>query len=283
MTHPFAQPVPIDAAIEVYGVMGHPVAHSKSPVMHNQAFAETGYPGVYAAFDVTDVAGAAAGIRALGIRGMSVTIPHKVKIMAFLEEIDDQAREIGAVNTIVNHRGRLIGHNTDGAGAVQALLEHTGLFGKTVVVIGAGGAARAVGYGLCRLGGTRVMFANRTEQKARHMARDLGAEFVPMADLEKTAFDILVNTTPVGMHPQTQAMAVSESVLRPDLVVMDIVYNPLETQLLKLARQRGCTVIDGVGMFVYQGARQFALWTGLEPPIAQMRQAVWEALNLMVS
>ncbi|MFW6284168.1 MAG: shikimate dehydrogenase [Desulfosalsimonas sp.] len=279
MTQAFAHPVPIDAATELYGVIGHPVAHSKSPVMHNRAFAETGYPGIYAAFDVTDPAGAAAGIRALGIRGVSVTIPHKVAVMAFLEEIDDQARAIGAVNTIVNDQGRLIGHNTDGEGAVQALLEHIRLSGKTVVVLGAGGAARAVGHGLCSHGGTRVIFANRTEQKARYMAQDLGAEFVPMAGLENTGFDILINTTPVGMHPHTEAMAVAESVLRPNLVVMDIVYNPLETMLLKRARDCGCTVIDGVGMFVYQGARQFSLWTGLEPPIAQMRQAVYEALN----
>ena len=279
MTQASGHPVTIDAATEVYGVIGHPVAHSKSPVMHNQAFAETGYPGVYAAFDVTDVAGAAAGIRALGIRGMSVTIPHKVAVMAYLDEIHDQAREIGAVNTIVNERGRLIGHNTDGEGAVQALLEHTTLSGKTVAVLGAGGAARAVGHGLCSQGDTRVIFANRTEKKARHMARDLGAEFVPIADLENSRFDILVNTTPVGMHPQTQAMAVSESVLRPGLVVMDIVYNPLETRLLKHARQRGCTVIDGVGMFVYQGAAQFALWTGRTPPVARMREAVYHTLN----
>lgn len=273
------QPISVDTATRVFGVIGHPVFHSKSPVMHNRAFAVTGYPAIYAAFDVTDIEPAAEGIRALGICGASVTIPYKTTVMKYLDEIDDQARKIGAVNTIVNNKGWLKGYNTDSYGAVHALLDQTGLSGKTVMIIGAGGAARAVGHGLCEHPGTRVFLTNRTEKHGLILAQDIDAGFVPLEKLETTDFDILVNTTPVGMYPHTDEMPVPESVLRPEMVIMDIVYNPLETKLLYTARTRGCKVIDGVGMFVYQGARQFALWTALEPPVAQMRQVVYDTLN----
>lgn len=268
----------IDASTAVFAVIGHPVAHSLGPLMHNRAFAETGYPGVYVAFDAADPAGAASAVRALGIRGASVTIPHKVAVMDHLDEIDDEARAIGAVNTIVNKEGRLIGSNTDGLGALRAIEEATPVSGKRVLVIGAGGAARAVGHALAARG-ARIHIANRTHEKARRLAGDLGAEAVGLGEIFGRHFDILVNTTPAGMHPDTGTMPVPESVLQPGMYIMDIVYNPVRTMLLDKAEKMGCRAIDGVGMFVHQGAAQFSLWTKMQAPVAQMRQAVYDHLN----
>ncbi|MGM0788109.1 MAG: shikimate dehydrogenase [Thermodesulfobacteriota bacterium] len=268
----------ISAKTPVYCVIGHPVGHSLSPLMQNRAFAASGRQGVYVAFDAKDPRGAAEGLRALGIRGASVTIPHKVDIMYHLDETHDHARKIGAVNTIVNSEGRLFGYNTDGIGAVRAMEENTSVTGKKVLVIGAGGAARAVCYALSRAGAD-VHIANRTHEKARLLAGDLNAQAVPVQDISEISFDIMVNTTPVGMHPDTDAMPVPESVLRPGMYVMDIIYNPLRTNLLAKAEIAGCRVIDGVGMFVFQGAAQFSLWTGIDAPVAQMRQAVYEHLQ----
>jgi shikimate dehydrogenase len=189
------------------------------------------------------------------------------------------AEKTGAVNTIVNNKGRLKGYNTDGYGAVWALMDKTEISNKTVLIVGAGGAARAVAFGLCQHPDTKIFITNRTEINGQILARELGAKFVSMEKLDTIEFDILVNTTPVGMFPYTDEMPVDQSLLRPELVVMDIVYNPLETKLLYTAKTRGCKVIDGVGMFVYQGARQFALWTAMEPPVDRMRQAVYDILS----
>ncbi|MFP3981957.1 MAG: shikimate dehydrogenase [Desulfobacterales bacterium] len=268
----------ISAKTPVYCVIGHPVGHSLSPLMHNRAFAAAGCDGIYAAFDTADAKGAAAGIRALGIRGASVTIPHKVGIMAHLDEIDENAREIGAVNTIVNSGGKLTGCNTDGQGAVRALAENIAVSGKKVLIIGAGGAARAIVHGL-KAGGADPYIANRTHEKAHQLAEDMGAQAVSMEAISGRSFDIMVNTTPVGMHPDTDAVPVPESALVPDMHVMDIIYNPLRTRLLAKAEAAGCHVIDGVGMFVYQGALQFSLWTGIDAPVVQMRQVVYEHLQ----
>jgi len=269
----------ISAKTPVYCVIGHPVGHSLSPLMQNRAFAAAGCDGVYAAFDTANPEGAAAGIRALGIRGASVTIPHKVPIMDFLDEIDDNARAIGAVNTIVNSGGKLRGCNTDGRGAVRALEEHIAVSGKKVLILGAGGAARAIVHGL-KASGADPYIANRTPDKARLLAQDLGAQAVSMDAISGRSFDIMINTTPVGMHPDTDAMPAPESVLAPEMHVMDIIYNPLGTKLLAKAEAAGCHVIDGAGMFVYQGALQFSLWTGRDAPVAQMRQVVYKYLNL---
>ncbi|MFP4160163.1 MAG: shikimate dehydrogenase [Desulfobacterales bacterium] len=268
----------ISAKTPVYCVIGHPVGHSLSPLMHNAAFETAGIHGVYVGFDTNDSAGAADSIRALGISGASVTIPHKVDIMARLDEIDDNARQIGAVNTIVNREGKLSGSNTDGIGAVRAMEEYAPASGKKALIIGAGGAARAVCHGLMQKS-ARVYIANRTHEKAQMLAGDLKAQPIAMDEVSGESFDILINTTSVGMHPDTDAMPVPESVLRPGMCVMDIIYNPLFTKLLKRAESLGCRIIDGAGMFVYQGAAQFSLWTGKHAPVKQMRQAVYDHLN----
>jgi shikimate dehydrogenase len=268
----------IQAHTPVYAVIGDPVAHSLSPAMHNRALAARGLPGVYVGFHVTDLPAAIAGICALGIRGVSVTLPHKVAVMALLDDIDDTARAIGAVNTIVNDAGGLKGTNTDGTGALKALETATRVGGRRTVVLGAGGAARAVAWALSRAGAKVALF-NRTDDKAAALARQLGLEWGRMDELAGWDAEILVNTTPVGMAPDIAALPVPEAVLKPAMVVMDIVYNPLETALLSAARRRGCTTVDGAHMLVFQGAAQFERWTGVAAPVAVMRQAVIEALS----
>ena len=268
----------ITTATPLYGVIGDPVAHSLSPVMHNRAFAETGHDGVYLAFRVTDLIGAVAGIRALGIRGVSVTLPHKVGVMDLLDTVDDTARAIGAVNTVVNRDGTLAGTNTDWGGAMAALTEKTEIRGKRVWIVGAGGAARAVAYGVVSQGG-RLTVVNRDRKKGERLAASLGGDFAPLSEVRRVACDILVNTTPVGMWPETGLAPVPMEGIEPPLVVMDIVYNPVRTLLLETARQRGCATVDGVAMFVEQGAAQFSLWTGQKAPAGAMRRAVIEALE----
>jgi shikimate dehydrogenase len=262
----------------LFGVMGDPVAHSLSPLMHNAAFRRTGVDGVYVAFHVTDLAAAIAGIRALNVSGCSVTIPHKVAIMELLDAVDPVARQIGAVNTIVNDAGRLLGLNSDSPGAMAALLEKTTVAGSHTVVIGAGGAARAVAYGIKSHGG-RLTIVNRSPDKGRRLADELGSEFIGLDDFTGDGVDILVNTTSVGMTPDTDRMPVSRDCLRPGMTVMDIVYNPLQTRLLQSARNAGCRVVDGVAMFVHQGAIQFERWTGKTAPVQLMRDTVLDALN----
>ncbi|MDF1593436.1 MAG: shikimate dehydrogenase [Desulfobacterales bacterium] len=268
----------IDAQTSLYAVFGNPVGHSLSPVMHNKAFAETGFNGVYLAFRVIDIKAALYAVRAMDMKGISVTIPHKIAVMNLLDEIDDQSRRIGAVNTVINREGRLRGYNSDGQGAVRALMEKTKVSGAEIAVIGAGGAARAIGFGLIDQG-ARVTIINRGTEKGEGLAKDLGGDFKPLSGLGNISADILINTTPVGMVPRTEDMPLLPGLLRKDMLVMDIVYNPVQTALLKHARQTGCRTIDGVAMFVYQGAFQFTLWTGMEAPVETMRKTVYAALN----
>jgi shikimate dehydrogenase len=277
MAFPTAIPV-IDSSTRLYGVMGNPIAHSLSPLMHNVAFRRTGQKGVYLAFPVTDLAGAVNGIRALNIHGVSVTLPHKVAVMDLLDQVDAAARRIGAVNTIVNEAGRLYGFNSDSPGAMAALMEKTPIDGKRVAVIGAGGAARAVAYGI-KVNGGRLTIVNRSRDRGRRLADELAADCCPLTDFSGDVVDILVNTTSVGMTPYTERMPVAPAALRPGMTVMDIVYNPLETMLLKTARQKGCTVVDGLSMFIHQGAIQFERWTGKRAPVQLMKQTVLDALQ----
>ncbi|UCF93974.1 MAG: shikimate dehydrogenase [Desulfobacterales bacterium] len=273
---PSATP-PGAAMPKIYVVLGNPVAHSLSPVMHNRAFGHVGHNGIYLACRVEDLAPALAGIRALDISGASITIPHKVAALDWLDEVDAAARQIGAVNTVVNRQGVLCGYNSDCAGAIRALSAKTSIKSKRVAIIGAGGAARAIGFGIIAEGGL-VTIINRTPAKGEQLARDLGAEFRPLADADRVDCDILINTTPVGMLPETAAMPLPPEALSKEMIVMDAIYNPLMTRLLREAAQRGCTTVDGVAMFVYQGAIQFELWTGRAAPVEIMRATVLEAL-----
>lgn len=266
-----------DSNTSVYAVFGDPVSHTLSPFMHNRAFEFTGYNGVYLAFVVKNIKNALVSLRTLGIKGASITIPHKVEAMKYLDEVDSIALKIGAVNTVVNNNGFLKGYNYDGLGAVKALSEKTIIKGKNITVIGAGGAARAVGFCIKKEGG-RITVINRSMDKGKRLAGELSANYRPINDIGKMNCDILINTTPVGMTPHTDEMPIEKRYLEKGMVVMDIVYNPLKTNFLEEAEKAGCVIIDGVSMFVYQGAFQFELWTGMKAPLDVMKKAVLDAL-----
>jgi shikimate dehydrogenase len=268
----------IDQHTLLYGVVGWPIGHSLSPAMHNVAFAAAGINAVYLAFAARDIGAVIAGARALGIRGLSVTIPHKEAVIPHLDEIDDLAAKIGAVNTVVNHEGRLVGYNTDALGALTALEEKISLAGKKCVIVGAGGAARAIGFAL-RERVAAISVANRSPERGRDLATSLGCAFIPLEELDRVAVDLLIQTTPVGMTPHRDECPVPESALRAGMAVMDIIYNPLQTRLLAMAKSRGCVTVNGLSMFVHQGAEQFRLWTNLNPPVEAMTRAVLEALS----
>ncbi len=279
----------IDSNTVLYGVIGDPIRHSKSPIMMNRAFRETGINGVYNAFHVTSdrIQDFAAGVRAMGIRGVNVTIPHKLDIMSVLDEIDAGARAIGAVNTIVNEAGRLIGYNTDGIGYVRSLKEEaeSDLAGKRIVVIGAGGAARGIVYALTGEQPSRITIANRSVDRARELA----ALFQDQSEIEAISneelqaacgqADIIINTTSVGMFPKTDESPIDASWLKPGAVASDLIYNPLKTTFLQQAELRGCRIHGGLGMFIYQGAYAFEYWTGQPAPVAAMRETVLAALQ----
>ena len=185
----------IDANTSLFGLIGNPVAHSLSPLMHNQALEATGCNAVYLAFCVSDPGAAIKSLKALNVRGLSVTLPHKVAVMEYLDDIDQTAASIGAVNTIVHHNGELIGYNTDCRGAIKALQTRTTLDGKSVAIIGAGGAARAIGFNLVAAGG-RVTILNRTRVSGERLAADLQAQFLPLEEWAPGSYEILINTTP---------------------------------------------------------------------------------------
>ncbi|RLB26361.1 MAG: shikimate dehydrogenase [Deltaproteobacteria bacterium] len=268
----------IDQYTELYGIVGLPVKHSLSPVMHNAAFQAVNKNAVYLAFETGDLKGVINGMRALSINGMSVTIPHKVNIISYLDELHPLAKDIGAVNTIVNCKGRLIGYNTDATGALRALEERISLEGIRCLILGAGGAARSIGFALKGVGAI-LTITNRTASRGQALSEALSCTFVPWERIDNIDTELIVQATPVGMAPEVDACPIPESVLKPGLMVMDIVYNPYRTKLLKLAMSKGCDVIDGVSMFVYQGAEQFRLWTKMDPPISVMERAVKEALG----
>ena len=262
----------LDAHTALYGVLGSPVRHSLSPAIHNAAFDATGWNGVYLAFETTDLSGSLAGARALSFGGLSVTLPFKSAVIPLLDRLEPLAERIGAVNTIRNEGGELVGYNTDGLGALRALEAVTDLSGKRCLLVGAGGAARAIGYALRRRG-LEIVVANRSAERGKSLAQFLEGRFVPLAEADRVETNLLVQTTSVGMFPVTDQVPVSPEALRGGMVVMDVVYNPLKTKLLQLAEERGCVTVSGLAMFIYQGAEQFRLWTGLEPPFEIMREA----------
>jgi shikimate dehydrogenase len=256
----------ISPATALCGIVLHPAAHTRSPAMHNAAFRALGVDAVYLAFDVAPEAlGAAiAGARALGVRQLAVSIPHKEAVMAHLDEVEETARRIGAVNTVTRTAaGRLAGANTDWIGLVRALERETPLEGRRAVVLGAGGTARAACHGL-RARGARVVVLNRGVARAEALAAELGAEAGgPLEALADTPHEILVNTTSVGLRED--ASPVAAAAIRPGSVVLDAVYDPEETRLLREARQRGARTVGGKWMLVEQAVEQVRLWTGRAP------------------
>jgi len=267
------------------GLIGWPVAHSVSPAMHNAAFQALGLPWHYNLLPTPpdQVEAMLARLKAQGYRGANITVPHKQAVMPHLDEIAGAARAIGAVNTLVARRGRLAGHNTDTAGFLAALRE-AGFepAGKRALVLGAGGAARAVIYALNRAG-CAVAIHNRTLRRAGDLIRalDVPARLVPdLPALELTTIDLLVNTTPLGMTPHIDVSPWPETLPLPARwTVYDLIYNPAKTRLLARARAAGATAIGGLGMLVHQGALAFELWTGQLPPVEVMRAAAQTALK----
>lgn len=245
--------------------------------MHLAGYRALGLDFTYIPFAVTDVEGATRGMRALGIRGLGVSMPYKQAVIPLLDEIDPVAARIGAVNTIVNDDGRLRGYNTDWIGAVRALEEVTPLGGARVLLLGAGGAARAVAFGLAERG-ARVTVANRDLEKARQLAAAVGGVAVPLDGDDGEALspdhDVLVNATSRGMAEVDPRSPVPEEALREGLLVMDIVYKPMITELVEAARRRGATAVHGGRMLLHQAAEQFRLYTGREPPLDAMDEAL---------
>ena len=266
------------------GVIGNPVEHSLSPAIHNAAFQALGINCVYLAWKVEVIGDAINGLRALGnFRGASVTIPHKVTAVPFLDDLEPTARHIGAINTIVAENGRLIGYNTDATGALRALREGgVTLEGRRIILLGSGGAARAIAFALAAESGADKLTLLGVDDKERMaLASDLRSKTALAIDddvlddgvLGRTVPDaqILIHCTPVGMSPKADATCVPASLLHQGLAVMDIVYNPRATRLLKEAERAGCKTIPGLEMFLNQAATQFELWTNRAAPVDVMR------------
>lgn len=308
----------IDAETELFGVVANPVAHSMSPLIHNAAFAECGMNRVYLPFLVDDVTDFIARCRTLPVKGLSVTIPHKERAMQSADEVDELTRRIGALNTLVERDGKLIGTNTDRSAAIGAMeralggrkadmspasssqggpdvpaRQRTGpdksgshhgsgrspLAGKRVALVGARGTARAVAIGLVDAGATVKIF-NRTPARAEALAGELGCEWGGLDQLADAGHvEVIVNTTPVGMYPEIDTSIVPAWLLREGVLVFDAVYNPVETRLIRDAVAHGCLTVTGLEMFVAQAARQFELFTGENPPVELMRRVVEERLT----
>jgi shikimate dehydrogenase len=268
----------IDAQTRLYGIIGNPVRHSLSPIIHNGAFRRMGLNAAYLAFEVKNLEEAVSGIKGLGICGVSVTIPFKTAIIPFLDRLDEVARKIQAVNTIRNEGGKLIGYNTDWSGALGALEERVDLTGKRVLLLGAGGAARAIAFGL-KERGCRVIIGNRSQEKAAALAKELGFVHRPLPFDGTPDADVLVNATSAGMSPHDEESPIPREALAQEMTVMDIVYKPLRTRLLREAKERGCRTIDGLEMLARQGAGQIEIWTGMKPEIKEIREDLRRALN----
>ncbi len=283
----------MSSVTQLCGLIGDPVEHSLSPPMHNVAFRALRLDYVYLPFRVkkAELSQAIGGMRALNIRGLNVTVPHKVAVIPFLDNLDPLAKKIGAVNTIDNKDGVLTGYNTDGAGFLQALRQR-GIEpqGKNVVVLGAGGAARAISFALAD-SGARITILNRREEF--NWAEELASQLSPVSANKVKALelkgvnlaqaldkaDIMVNATSVGMSPDIEETPLDSAWLRPDLIVYDIVYNPMKTRLLREAESAGAKTISGVDMLVRQGALAFEKWTGHQAPIELMKAEVVRLLE----
>ncbi len=284
----------INGKTNVFGIIGDPVEHTLSPGMHNAAFKKLDMNNIYVPFHVKaeELEDAIAGAYALGIRGLNITIPHKTEVIKYLDYLDIAAGLIGAVNTIELGKNGAVGHNTDGIGAVRAINEITSVKNKKVMILGAGGGARAVAFQILLSGAKNLVISNRTIEKASELRDDLVEKLEPnvqVTDLgheletELQDTDILVNTTPIGMYPNiSQKPLVTADMMHEDLVVNDIVYNPLKTGLLEEAEKAGAKPISGVKMLIYQGVESFKIWTGIEPPVEIFKKALMDQMNLEI-
>ena len=280
----------INGKSRVCAIIGNPVDHSLSPVMHNAAFKELRLNLVYVAFTVNsrELKTAILGAKSLGLQGLNITMPHKHVAMKYLDEVDVTAKSVGAVNTVLFNNGKLIGYNTDGKGAISALQEN-GVYTeeKKMILLGAGGAAKAIAYQASQ-NLDELVILNRNPEKAKKLAESLKSFGAKMKsgtlshEIMKTEMpttDILVNATSLGMHPNSSCSPVPSDILRSDLCVMGIIYNPLDTQLTKDAKAKGAKVVSGLEMLIYQGAIAFEIWTKCPAPIEVMRKAALKELK----
>lgn len=280
----------IKGSTNIVGLIGHPVEHSFSPPMHNAAFDALNMDYAYVAFDVNpnDLKSAIEGAESLNIKGFNVTIPHKVDVMQYLDDLDEVARLIGAVNTI--DFKNLKGYNTDGIGAVKAIEEVTSIKNKNVVVAGAGGASRAISFYIAKYGAESLTILNRNEAKAESLASDVSdsgligevaSDSINAIGNYMEGADVLIDTTPLGMHPNiNDEPIVKADMMDEDLVVFDAVYNPNETVLIKEAIKANAKPVYGIKMLLYQGAESFKIWTGKTAPVDVMEKALRNTLNL---
>lgn len=277
----------IDAQTQFCGVIGNPVGHSLSPAIHNAAFRKLGLNFVYLAWQVETIGDAIKGLRALGnFRGASVTIPHKVAAIPFLDRVEGTAQRIGAINTIVAEKGELTGYNTDATGALRALRESgVELKGRRVVVLGSGGAARAIAVALAAESlADKLTLLGIEDLERTTLAQDVRSQATVAVEnfhLDETTLrqvlpdaQVLIHCTPVGMSPKADTTCVPASFLHAGLAVMDIVYNPLETRLLTDAKRAGCRTVPGLEMFLNQAVTQFELWTNQPAPVDVMRSVL---------
>ncbi|MDD5112322.1 MAG: shikimate dehydrogenase [Candidatus Altiarchaeota archaeon] len=274
---------------KLFGVIGHPIRHSLSPLMHTAAFKKLGLDCEYAAFDVTedDLKGELENFRK-DFTGLNVTIPHKVSVIKYLDGLSEEASLIGAVNT-VKFGEQALGYNTDGLGCLRSLAEAgVALKGKRVLILGAGGAARAIAFQLVKEK-VAVTLTDKEMEKADNLAGDIRKKTrrkVKTTELDEESLrtaiddaDVLINATPAGMWPKVDETPINPKLLRDNIAVMDIVYNPVETKFIRLAKKQGCKTIDGVGMFVQQGAESLRIWLNVKPPVDVMRKAVVKELK----
>ncbi len=274
----------INSETQILGIIGHPIKHSLSPIMHNAVFEKLNLNCVYLALDVEKekLGTTIDACKALNFIGLNVTIPHKISVIKFLNKVGREAELIGAVNTVKFEKGRAFGFNTDGIGCVKALKgDGIRIKNKCVLILGAGGAARAIAF-QCILEGADVSISNRTMEKVVELKDEIGLKLkkevnvlnfnLKKHDLE--GIDVIINATSIGMHPKTNSTPLDAGLLNQDIAVMDIVYNPIETKLLKDARRRGCKTVNGVGMLVHQGAESLRIWLGIKAPIEIMKKAV---------
>jgi shikimate dehydrogenase len=281
----------VSGKTKIYGIIGHPVEHSLSPAMQNVAFKKLKLDCIYLAFNVepNNIKTAVNGMKSLGICGFNVTIPHKISIIPFLDEVRPEAADIGAVNTVLNENGKLIGFNTDGLGALRALKEeNVDLLGKKVIILGAGGAARAIAFAIAPFI-EKMVILNRTGSKAKKLSTQLAKRFgkavegkkftKKVANREFNDADIVINATSVGMYPNVNDSLINREMINPAMTVFDVVYNPLETKLLKEANAVGAKIVTGIKMLVFQGAVSFEIWTGKKAPVKEMLQTVIEKLR----
>lgn len=274
----------ISAKTSICMIIGDPVEQSLSPQMHNAAYSALGIDNdfVYLGAQVTEnqLQAAIAGIRALRIKGITVTVPHKIAVMQFLDTIDPTAKEIGAVNTIVNQENKLIGYNTDWIGIAEPLKKIIDIKGKSVVILGAGGAAHAAVFAVKQLGG-QITILNRTIEHAQNLAAKFNCSYDEITNTESIiTADVIINTTSVGLN--SEDCPIDPTLIQGHQIVFDIVYDPYETLLLKEAKKKGATIIHGTDMLLHQGLAQFELFTGKKAPEEVMREVIMNNITVSV-